>query len=250
MENFLWRISSVSIWRHFTIMSDHKQLQHLFSETRAIFTMVSAKIQRWALMIGGYDCTIAYKLGVQYANADLFSCLLLLEAPTYVPVSLEAILLMETLSSIPVISSQISRWTSQDAILSKVMKVLLYGWNHVIENIPNSNSYWQCRNELSLFDDFLIGGNRVIVPLEGGIRVMDLLYYGHTGTTRKIHWLVHSFDDQKLIMICSRSLRYMMHVKVCNIALHKRLYILGNFRIILGRGCMQTLLVQGKIFLI
>ena len=34
--------------RHFIILSDHKPLQHLFSETRATPTMASARIQRWA----------------------------------------------------------------------------------------------------------------------------------------------------------------------------------------------------------
>ena len=59
--------------RHFIILSDHRPLQHLFSETRATPTMASARIQRWALMLGGYDYTIAYKPGVQHANTDIQS---------------------------------------------------------------------------------------------------------------------------------------------------------------------------------
>jgi len=35
--------------RTFTIYSDHKPLQHIFSETRPIPTLASARIQRWAL---------------------------------------------------------------------------------------------------------------------------------------------------------------------------------------------------------
>ncbi len=56
--------------RHFTILSDHKPLQQLFKETRATPTMVVACIQQWALLLGGYDDTIAYKPSEQHGNAQ------------------------------------------------------------------------------------------------------------------------------------------------------------------------------------
>ena len=59
------------------------------------------------------------------------------------------------------------------------------------EDIPNS--YWKYRNELSLFDGCILRGNRVIIPPEGRIRVMDLLHEGHPGTMR-MKALVRSYD--------------------------------------------------------
>ena len=49
--------------RRFTILLDHKPLQHLLKETNATPTMASARIQRWALTLGAYDYTISYKSG-------------------------------------------------------------------------------------------------------------------------------------------------------------------------------------------
>ncbi len=49
--------------RPFTILSDHKPLQHLFQETSGIPTLASARIQRWALILGAYNYTIEYKPG-------------------------------------------------------------------------------------------------------------------------------------------------------------------------------------------
>ena len=41
--------------RCFSILSDHKPLQHIFKATSSTPTMASAYIQRWALILGGYD---------------------------------------------------------------------------------------------------------------------------------------------------------------------------------------------------
>ena len=59
--------------RRFTILSDHKPLQHLFKETSATPSMASARIQRWSLILGAYDYEIAYKPGDKHANADVLS---------------------------------------------------------------------------------------------------------------------------------------------------------------------------------
>ena len=41
--------------RSFTILSDHKPLQHLFSEKKAIPVLASAKIKMWPLILSTYD---------------------------------------------------------------------------------------------------------------------------------------------------------------------------------------------------
>ena len=38
--------------RHFHIQSDHKLLQYLFHQSKQVPAMASARIQRWALMLG------------------------------------------------------------------------------------------------------------------------------------------------------------------------------------------------------
>ena len=49
--------------RRFTIYSDHKHLQHLFSEQKPVPSMPSARIQQWALILSAYDYVISYKPG-------------------------------------------------------------------------------------------------------------------------------------------------------------------------------------------
>lgn len=85
--------------RCFEILSDHKPLQHLFSESHPISVLASARIQRLALTLSAYTYSISYKPRVNNANAnaDVLSHLPLPEEPTDVPPPGETVLLMETL---------------------------------------------------------------------------------------------------------------------------------------------------------
>ena len=47
--------------RQFTILSDHKPLKHLFSESQTTPTLVLAFIQQQSLTLGAYEYTIEYK---------------------------------------------------------------------------------------------------------------------------------------------------------------------------------------------
>ena len=49
--------------RKFELKTDHKPLTHIFSETKAIPTMASGRIQQWALTLSAYSYTISYKAG-------------------------------------------------------------------------------------------------------------------------------------------------------------------------------------------
>ena len=107
--------------RKFTICFNHKPLQHLFSESRSIPQMASARIQRWALTLSAYDYNIVYRLGTEMANADSLSRLPLPKAPASVPLPGETILLMEILFTSPISSEQLKTSTAHDPVLSHVL---------------------------------------------------------------------------------------------------------------------------------
>ena len=83
--------------RKFVIRSDHKPLQRLFDNTRAIPQLASARLQRWSLILSAYDYTILYRSGEKHANADSLSRLPLPEPPSITPQPTDIILLMKTL---------------------------------------------------------------------------------------------------------------------------------------------------------
>ena len=168
--------------RHFTILSDHKPLQHLFKESSATPTLASARIQRWALILGAYDYHIVYKPGPDHSNADMLSRLPLPDAPSNIPVPGETILLMDMLNSIPVTSTQIKSWTDRDPILSKVRTMVLTGWHDTDDE--HLKPYQQRRQELSIHDGCILWGSRVVVPQAGRGKILEELHEGHPGASR------------------------------------------------------------------
>ncbi len=167
--------------RRFTITSDHKPLQHIFKETSAIPQMASARIQRWALLLGGYDYSISYKPGREHANADMLSRLPSAAAPSSVPPTPETVNILETLDASPITSSHIKQWTSQDPTLAKIRDSIVSGERPREEIAKPYHKVW---SELSVEQGCLLRGNRIVIPPRGRTAVMDLLHEGHPGETR------------------------------------------------------------------
>ena len=168
--------------RHFTIYSDHRPLEHLFSENKSIPTLASARIQRWALTLCAYDYSISYKPGEKHANADLLSRLPLPDTVTDVPLPGETVLLMETLQTSPVTAEQIKTWTDQDPVLSRVRNLVQKGWGETSDDALKP--YARRKNELSVQDGCVLCGCRVIIPIVGREQVMDEIHNGHPGVSR------------------------------------------------------------------
>jgi len=168
--------------RHFVIYSDHKPLMHLFNASKAIPTMASAWLQRWSLMLSSYDYEIQYRPGSEQANADACSRLPLPDVPTSVPQPAETILVMEHLANTPVSTKQINNWTRQDPLLSKVMHYVLHGWP---KQVPTELKPFQNRStELSVEENCVLWGNRVVIPPQGRKQLLDELHVAHPGMER------------------------------------------------------------------
>ena len=168
--------------RGFVILSDHKPLQHLFGEDKPVPALASARIKRWAIILGAYDYRVEYRPGAQHVNADVLRRLLLPESISKVPDAGETILLMETLHLSPVNARQIQLWTDRDPVLSMVWRLVQHGWKETDDE--RLKPYQQRKNELSVLDRCVLWGDRVIVPQVGCDKVLDVLHEGHPGITK------------------------------------------------------------------
>eukprot|EP00731_Ephydatia_muelleri_P003073 Em0001g3073a len=181
------RFHQFLVGRHFMVYSDHKPLQYLFSESRPVPAMASARIQRWALTLSAYNYHIVYRSAKEQSNADGLSRLPVEEAPkeTFLPGEMVLTLGAFLDEGCPVTVSSIRAWTAKDPILARVKGLILGGWPAGdIKLSGELRIYQQRAMELSVQDGCVMWGSRVVIPPVGCAHVLQLLHEGHPGITR------------------------------------------------------------------
>ena len=90
--------------------------------------------------------------------------------------------MIEHLSTIPLTTSKIAKQTKQNFILSRVKHYTKLGWPEGLNmREMDSSPYFNRRNELSLENNVLLWGNRIVIPFCFQARVMDALHSTHIG---------------------------------------------------------------------
>ena len=143
------------VGRKFTIYTDHKPLMYLFGENKGIPMTASARVTRWALL---------YKPGKELANADGLSRLPLSDVGQEDSTPTELINLIEHLNSTPISVSEIIKWTSRDKTLSRARHLIRHGWPENIDGDVELKPYVRYKLELSVLDNCILFGSRVVVP--------------------------------------------------------------------------------------
>ena len=144
--------------------------------------MASPRLQRWILLLSGYEFEIKYRPGSHNSNADAMSRLQIPSKIQDPSVPGEIINLVEHLEGTPVTAKQIQLWTSRDVILAKVLNHVLYGWPEATQE--DSLKPFFNQEELSVQDGCLLWGSRVIVPTQGRSLVLQELHQSHPGVSR------------------------------------------------------------------
>ena len=147
--------------------------------------MVSSRIQWWALTLSAYEYTIQYHQGTKIANADALSRLPLEDQPLDkdIPTPGDVNLLVQQLSDSIVTASQISTWTAEDIILSRVHHFIHHGWP---DHCPDTSfqPFYSRRDELSTVEGCILWGARVVIPNAGRHIVLQQLHDTHPGINR------------------------------------------------------------------
>ena len=122
--------------------------------------MTAARWQRYALLLSAHDYSIEYHSTNKHGNADGLSRLLL-PALAEIDEDYTECFYSEQFQTLPVTAVQISRETCKDKVLSRVFAAILSG-NWIVSK--DLKLFFEKRNELSICQDCLVWGSRVVIP--------------------------------------------------------------------------------------
>lgn len=166
----------------FELITDHKPLLALLSESKAPSPQASARIRRWSLFLASYEYTIKFRGTQLHSNADALSRLPVEVQPPVSQEPPELVLLTEHLDDSPVTAHQIATWTKRDPGLQPLLLALQQGWPE--DTNAELAPFHAKRNELSLLNGCILWGSRVVVPQRGREAVLEELHAGHQGVVR------------------------------------------------------------------
>lgn len=178
-------IPQVFVWA--AVYSGHRPPainDYFGAQEEPIPTLAAARLQRWAILLLGYQYELEFRPSGQHSNADGFSRLPR-PGTTGGEKDLEAGTVAFNLYQIeatPLSAEQLREATRQDPLLSMVLRYTQGGWPREVPE--RLQPYHQRRSELGIEAGCLFWGTRVVVPGSLQSQVLTELHAGHTGIVR------------------------------------------------------------------
>ena len=77
---------------------------------------------------------------------------------------------------------QIKRETAADQTMTELKETTLIGWPAQKNNCPRRiQDYWMCRAELTVVDDIVFKGNKIVIPMTLRKEMLQKIHEGHLG---------------------------------------------------------------------
>ena len=183
------KFSCFVIGKRFGIETDHKPLVPLL--TSKCLDTLPPRILRFRLHLGRYDYSIEHVAGKSLFTADTLS-----RAPCSYSVSEGGSKFTDQevesfadaiIDAIPIVQSMLIKFcTAQinDSVCSRIRQYCLSGWPSK-QYIPGElKPYWFVRGELSVCNDLLLYGKRIVVPRSLQTFTLQKIHSGHLGIQR------------------------------------------------------------------
>ena len=168
--------------RTFTVETDHKLLEMISIKN---LIAAPAMLQRMLLWLQQYDMTITYRPGKEMLLADALSHL-----PSWTNTQIQLDLRVDAIAISAFTRSHLTNIASEtqwDLSLSTVHRLTLNGWPNRCTNFPRiTRNYWDFHDELSIEDDLLMKGERVLMPPSCRDSIMDDLHKSHAGINKAL----------------------------------------------------------------
>ena len=198
--------------RQFSLITDHKPLVSIFSPSKGIPQLSAARLQRWALILSAYRYDIVYRSTKLHANADALSRLpVQSQEECSGGVNFDNLFNIGQIESLPITAVQIATATRTDPLLSLVLSYVKKGWPKTVSQ--DLKPYFHRRQELTVQNDCVMWGIRVVVPAKFHDKVLTELHQDRPGICRMksigrsyVWWPNFDNDIEKLVESCTACL--------------------------------------------
>ena len=174
--------------KHFSIETDHKPLVPLLSSTP--LDNLPPRILRFRLRMMKYDYTISHVPGKSLFMADTLS-----RAPSAQNFTEDSTALQEeieafvaaTLAALPATPDcldQFRKAQAADKTLSQVIKFCQTKWPEKPSINSSIKPYWLVHDELSVYEQLLLRGDRIVIPSCLQKEILQCLHQGHQGIVK------------------------------------------------------------------
>lgn len=158
--------------RKFTLITDHKPLTSIFHPHQTLPTLSTMRLFHYAHFLSGFDYNIEYRSSLKNANADYLSRFPV-EIVNENKVDQHYIFQLTQINALQISPETIAKETKDDPELRNLLGTLQSGAS------LRDSGYKE--NELTIQNDCLLKGTRVIIPYKLRQQILDELHAGHIG---------------------------------------------------------------------
>ncbi|XP_061717584.1 uncharacterized protein K02A2.6-like [Cydia pomonella] len=166
--------------RKFILRTDHKPLTYIFGDKVGVPVMAASRLQRWAILLSGYNYEIEYVPSSKNC-ADALSRLP--QGGHDQKQNPEVTYLNFVEDFLPVTNEQVKSATSRDVTLSRVLAYVQSGWPTSCQD-EEIKPFLLRRHEMYVDRGCLMWGYRVVVPTILREAVLKQLHVSHMGIVK------------------------------------------------------------------
>lgn len=167
--------------RKFILRTDHKPLTHIFSPKAGIPIMAAARMQRWAVLLAGYNYDIEYVTSNRNC-ADALSRLPCEEQRKRE--GMEEISYVNFVENfLPITNDDVRKATEKDPVLNRILFFLHSNWPSPCEK-NELKPFYNRRTELYIDRGCVMWGYRIVIPESLQKQVLKQLHSSHMGIVK------------------------------------------------------------------